>query len=540
MDLTPALARLERIQSAAGELLREASLLQSDLESLVEDPTEEPPVDPPVDPPVKPDLVAVAHATLAGFTYGDDRGVAVGGVVSGTKRKLRPGSEAVRQQWLAAVAAVGGTVEDPAADVLIANIPDAWGFRMDGLPAGLDFSQAAREAFAVGVITVEGSTQGLVLDDPDPGHRAAFRALLLALGVGTTEERQKVYAYEGDWPVIQSWPFAAWGRVPGGQPADEEPDPEPEPEPAAFPYIAGTLWREYPTGKDAAWVWANVDGIVVNHTWRDLESSRLDLIAELDDCHARGKRCLLRIGMGEGAPDVLRTMTWTTNKGAANQAQTYDILIAPYWTVEVQRATAAFLARLGVEVGDHPALAGVAVPMGTQFEEPISPSQLNIGTNLQRATSTGWSPDARDTWLMTVAALTASAFPGQYLYMPLNPPGSVVDGKFKPGNAQHALALAGRMLSEFGDRLVLGNNSWSVVTEWNDEARVMYEGTKDLTGRFGFQTETYVKMGNSVETAARTMQDAADFGAISVELPRGVQGMNFDTVRAGLKANLGG
>ncbi|MCX7014674.1 MAG: hypothetical protein NTW86_19355 [Candidatus Sumerlaeota bacterium] len=75
-------------------------------------------------------------------------------------------------------------------------------------------------AFCAAVIEGEGSKEGMVLDDPDRRHAEAMADLLKRLGVETRIEGAKfvrLYAEEASWPIIQSFPFVAYGRVPGGK-----------------------------------------------------------------------------------------------------------------------------------------------------------------------------------------------------------------------------------------------------------------------------------------------------------------------------------
>lgn len=77
-------------------------------------------------------------------------------------------------------------------------------------------------AFSTSVIEGEGNTNGMVLDDPLLQHRNAFTSVMNKLGVrivpSPTKPNQGIAAVQADWPIIQCWPFATYGRVPGGAP----------------------------------------------------------------------------------------------------------------------------------------------------------------------------------------------------------------------------------------------------------------------------------------------------------------------------------
>ncbi len=99
---------------------------------------------------------------------------------------------------------------------------------LDRLPAAIQAALDSNDkpaliAFATSVIEGEGNVNGMILDDPSAAHRSAFVSVMTALGVRTGPDALKpgqgIDALEADWPIVQCWPFAAYGRVPGGKPA---------------------------------------------------------------------------------------------------------------------------------------------------------------------------------------------------------------------------------------------------------------------------------------------------------------------------------
>lgn len=89
------------------------------------------------------------------------------------------------------------------------------------------------KAFLAAVIEGEGTAAGMVLDDPDRRHIDAMARLLARLGVKTRVEANadttffRLFAEKESWPIIQSFPFVAWKRVPGGKPAEPSAGPRP-------------------------------------------------------------------------------------------------------------------------------------------------------------------------------------------------------------------------------------------------------------------------------------------------------------------------
>lgn len=76
-------------------------------------------------------------------------------------------------------------------------------------------------AFAASVIEGEGqgddtaADAGRIYDGPNAGRRQAFADLVAKEGVVTTIVNQDVISDPASWPIFQTWPFVAFGRVPG-------------------------------------------------------------------------------------------------------------------------------------------------------------------------------------------------------------------------------------------------------------------------------------------------------------------------------------
>lgn len=75
-------------------------------------------------------------------------------------------------------------------------------------------------SFLSAVIECEGSTGGLVLDDPTSERADAMVAMLGSVGVHSQvvgKNFKQVFADKADWNRIHQFPFIVWARVPGGR-----------------------------------------------------------------------------------------------------------------------------------------------------------------------------------------------------------------------------------------------------------------------------------------------------------------------------------
>lgn len=168
------------------------------------------------------DPTVYAVETIIGYVFGDGHINANGDAVwthnfsfsaSGTRLKLC--LDAIGANYTAA-----GT-----GNVVIHspqwNIPyDATTGHPTTLPDAANTSKLGRRAFLMACIEGEGSVSGLVVDDPNQTHLDAVKPILTEWGLGWTQPlNQKLYVNPtNSGGVFQAWPFAVWGRVPGGQP----------------------------------------------------------------------------------------------------------------------------------------------------------------------------------------------------------------------------------------------------------------------------------------------------------------------------------
>ncbi len=163
---------------------------------------------------------AIAHAKyiVLGYLWSD-------GSFSQGAWHFRSRNAQTANQFAAAAAAIGAKITQR-------EKPPFHAFQITDGPttvpltrAPFDIEKATPDdikAFLAAVIEGEGSKEGLVIDDPDRRHAETMAQLLARVGVKTRLEGSKffrLYAEKESWPIIQSFPFVAWGRVPGGQPA---------------------------------------------------------------------------------------------------------------------------------------------------------------------------------------------------------------------------------------------------------------------------------------------------------------------------------
>lgn len=90
-----------------------------------------------------------------------------------------------------------------------------------GWPDGLPGYVLDVPAFAASVIEGEGqgddtaADAGRIYDGPNANRRQAFADLVARENVITTINGQNVISDPASWPIFQTWPFVAFGRVPG-------------------------------------------------------------------------------------------------------------------------------------------------------------------------------------------------------------------------------------------------------------------------------------------------------------------------------------
>lgn len=182
-----------------------------------------------------------------------------------------------------------------------------WLVPHSSLPPAANTSKLGRREFLISVIEGEGNkTTGMVMDDPDQGHINAIKPILQEWGLGWREDPttfHRIYVVPKDsGGVFQSWPFAAWGRVPGGQGTPTpNPPPVPPPVPALKQKPAGLYYTNGPkingAGIDHAVIdvpWSAVENTQGIFNWKGIDS----IIASYPNWKFR-----LRLQSGMWAPD---------------------------------------------------------------------------------------------------------------------------------------------------------------------------------------------------------------------------------------------
>jgi len=161
-------------------------------------------------------LYANPKSLVLGYLWADGSG-------SGEKWHFRNRNKAITDRFAAAAHVCGcEVIRRVNKDFHAAQISGVvFDMPLDRLPFDLaQASDAEIKSFCAAVIEGEGNHDGLVLDDPDRKHAEAMAAALGRLHLKTRLEGTKffrLYAEKECWPVIQSFPFVAYGRVPGGK-----------------------------------------------------------------------------------------------------------------------------------------------------------------------------------------------------------------------------------------------------------------------------------------------------------------------------------
>jgi len=173
-------------------------------------------------------LLPSAPSSSTGHARGNCRALVLGylwsdGHQSGKTWHYRTRSAAIATQFDGCVKAVGATVVRSShhgiVDFTVRHLPLT--VNLPGVPPDLAGAPTTDvKAFLAAVIEGEGSRSGLVMDDPHRSRGEAVATLLKRVRVGTRMKGSSflhVYADSADWPVIHTFPFVVWDRVPGGR-----------------------------------------------------------------------------------------------------------------------------------------------------------------------------------------------------------------------------------------------------------------------------------------------------------------------------------
>ena len=157
---------------------------------------------------------------LMGYLWGDGEPQAGGGW------HWRSSQQVLVEQFRAAADAAHVSYTEVANGDYTAFAVKAVPFPLDkeGTPPALSGAgDGAVKAFLAAVIEGEGSHDGLVVDDPGTPRIDVMSSLLGGLGVHTaladsSSAFHRLFARQADWPIVQRFPYVAYGRVPGGPP----------------------------------------------------------------------------------------------------------------------------------------------------------------------------------------------------------------------------------------------------------------------------------------------------------------------------------
>jgi hypothetical protein len=395
--------------------------------------------------------------------------------------------------------------------------------------------------FFTAVIEGEGSRDGLVWDSPySELVRQSRDELNEHFGFGAWVEGTsffRVRVPESAFTTIQSWPFVAWGRVPGGKPTTTTTTTPTAPTttttvpptttttlppvPSVKPLLRGVVDRQgFAVAEDLPVVNVSVlkvDWAVLQPVQGPVDTSVID--AAVAEARRLGVGLKLRVAAGDGAPEWAKRIDGGPVTLFEPQGGTY-VTVPKFWSPLFGAAYDVLMGELAARFESEPVLADVAISRcTTAYAEPFL-RQASQSENRVALLAAGYTTEADKRchreqvvshgrlWVRTRSSMAFSP-----VFQTVNPDGSFV------ADAAFPVEMMDFMRAALGERAVLGNNSLSESRIGSADYGGLYAAMVERGGPLYWQTAAVVRLGDW----RFVLGWAADHGANYVELPAGYQ-----------------